>query len=196
MDALDAFKIYVALKNHFTRDSYDYIKYNGKTNVTYDSFIKRNDKLFFAKLGKRKDGYLVEFLVANFIIDPKVWIGELLSEEAETNYKEWKRRVESLSYNFESEIEFLDGIDEQQLNDLLEVKDKQHPKIIRMFLQRQFSLETLIVLNGIFGFMPRYDKVLSDPIYKEVSQLCRKYHPFLKYDSLKLKSVLRQKVGL
>ena len=196
MDALDAFKIYVGLKNHFTQEKYDYIKYNGKTNVTYDSFIKRKDKLFFAKLGKRKGEYIVEFLVANFIIDPKVWIGELLSEEAEQNYKEWKRRVESLSYNFENEIDFLDGLSEQQLNDLFEVKDKQHPKIIRMFLQRQFSIETLIVLNGIFGFMPRYDKVLSDPIYKEVSQLCKKYQPFLSYDKTKMKVLLRQKVGL
>jgi T4 gene Gp59 loader of gp41 DNA helicase/T4 gene Gp59 loader of gp41 DNA helicase C-term len=196
MDALDAFKTYVSLKRHFTSDSYDYIKYNGKINVTYDSFIKRNDKIFFAKLGKRKGEYLVDFLVSNFIIDPKVWIGELLSEEAEANYKDWKRRVESMSYLFDNEISFLENIDEQQLNDLFEIKDKQHPKIIRMFLQRQFSVETLIALNEIFGFLPRYDKVLSDPIYKEVSHLCKKYRPFLKYDRLKMKSLLKQKVGL
>ncbi len=63
MDAIDAYKVYLGVKNHFTQDSYDWFKYNKKVNVTYDSFLKRKDKIFFAKLGNRKDAYLEEFLI-------------------------------------------------------------------------------------------------------------------------------------
>ena len=38
MDAIDAYKVYLGVKNHFTQDSYDWFKYNKKVNVTYDSF--------------------------------------------------------------------------------------------------------------------------------------------------------------
>ena len=36
-----AFALYNALKLHFTSKSYDYFKYNGKTNVTKTTFTER-----------------------------------------------------------------------------------------------------------------------------------------------------------
>lgn len=194
MEAIDAYRTYVALKNHFTSDSYDYFKYNKKTNVTFDSFQKRKDKIFFAKLGNRKDSYLEEFLVSNFIHDTKTWIGELLSEESEAKYKEWKRKQESLTYAFKNEIEFLDGYTKEQFDDLFRVEDGTHPRIILMYLQKEMSIETLIILDSIFTFMRRYDRMISDPLYKEVSKLCKKYQPFLKFDKSKMKSLVRDRV--
>lgn len=194
MEAIDAYRTYVALKNHFTSDSYDYFKYNKKTNVSFDSFQKRKDKIFFAKLGNRKDSYLEEFLVSNFIHDTKTWIGELLSEESEAKYKEWKRKQESLTYAFKNEIEFLDGYTKEQFDDLFRVEDGTHPRIIRMYLQKEISLETLIILDSVFTFMRRYDRMISDPLYKEVSKLCKKYQPFLKFDTAKMKSLIKDKV--
>lgn len=194
MEAIDAYRTYVALKNHFTSDSYDYFKYNKKTNVSFDSFQKRRDKIFFAKLGNRKDSYLEEFLVSNFIHDTKTWIGELLSEESEAKYKEWKRKQESLTYAFKNEIEFLDGYTKEQFDELFSVESGTHPRIIRMYLQKEISLETLIILDSVFTFMRRYDTMITDPLYKEVSKLCKKYQPFLKFDKTKMRSLIRDKV--
>ena len=191
MDAFEAYKIYTAVKNHFVLDSYDYFKYNKKINLSYDSFLKRRDKIFFAKLGKRKEDYLEDFLVANFLHDPKIWIGELLSEESEARYKDWKRKQESLTYVFKNEVEFMDGWDSNQLNMWFDVDLESHPRIIRMYLRKEISLETLTILNSILNFIKRYDAQIKDPIYKEVSKLCRKYQPFLKYDRNKAKSILR-----
>ena len=191
MEAFEAYKIYTAVKNHFVLDSYDYFKYNKKINLSYDSFLKRRDKIFFAKLGKRKEDYLEDFLVANFLHDPKIWIGELLSEESEARYKDWKRKQESLTYVFKNEVEFMDGWDSNQLNMWFDVDLESHPRIIRMYLRKEISLETLTILNSILNFIKRYDAQIKDPIYKEVSKLCRKYQPFLKYDRSKAKSILR-----
>lgn len=194
MEAFEAYKIYTAVKNHFVLDSYDYFKYNKKINLSYDSFLKRRDKIFFAKLGKRKEDCLENFLVANFLHDPKIWIGELLSEECEVRYKDWKRKQESLTYVFKNEVEFMNGWDSNQLNMWFEIDLESHPRIIRMYLRKEISLETLTILNSILNFTKRYDTQITDPIYKEVSKLCRKYQPFLKFDKNKAKTILREMV--
>jgi hypothetical protein len=191
MEAFEAYKIYTAVKNHFVLDSYDYFKYNKKINLSYNSFLNRRDKIFFAKLGKRKENYLEDFLVSNFLHDPKMWIGELLSEESETKYKEWKRRQESLTYIFKNEVEFMDGWNSEELEEWFQVQYGEHPNIIRMYLRKEISLETLTMLNSILNFMNRYDKEVTDPVYKEVSKLCKKYQPFLRFDKSKVKSILR-----
>lgn len=191
MDAIDAYKTYIAVKNHFTLDSYDYFKYNKRTNVTYDSFLKRKDKVFFAKLGSRKEEYLEDFLVANFLHDPKIWVGELLSEESEERYKNWKKKQESLTYVFKNEIEFIDGWDASQFNELFHIEHGEHPKIIRMLLRKEISLETFTLLNSILNFLIRFDKAITDPVYKEVSKLCKKYQPFLKVEKSKVKTIVK-----
>ena len=40
----EAFGIYQALKLHFTTDSYNYFKYNGKSNISVTVFENRKDK--------------------------------------------------------------------------------------------------------------------------------------------------------
>jgi len=198
MEAIDAYKTYVALKNHFTSSTYDYFKYNKKTNVSFDSFQKRRDKIFFAKLGNRKDTYLEEFLVSNFIDDPRVWIGELLSEEAENKYKEWKKKQESLSYVFRNEIEFLSEYDtKEKLNAFFAVpEDGTHPKIFLMLMRKEISMETYLILDSILHFSKKYDRMYNDLIYKEVSNQCKKYLPFLNLDIQKQKKTLRTILGM
>lgn len=194
MDALEAYKLYVAVKNHFTVDSYDMFKYNRKVNVTMDSFLKRKDRIFFAKLGNRKDKYLEEFLVANFLQDPKIWVGELLSEECEERYKAWRKKQESLSYVFKNEMSFIEGWDAQELNVWFSTPEGDHPNVIKKYLRNEISLETLVILNQLLGFMKQYDKAIRDPIYKGVSDLCRKYQPFLKVDLQRQRKQLRELV--
>ena len=192
MDAIDAYKVYLGVKNHFTLDSYDWFKYNKKVNVTYDSFLKRKDKIFFAKLGNRKDAYLEEFLVSNFLHDTKMWVGELLSEECEERYKEWKRKQESLTYVFKNEMDFISGWTATELNEFFNAKGGDHPPIIKKYLRKEISLETLAILNSLLQFVKRYDIMIHDPIYKEVSKLCKKYQPFLNYDTTRMKKSLRE----
>ena len=39
----EAFSVYSALKLHFTQKSYDYLKYNGKSNISVIAFENRKD---------------------------------------------------------------------------------------------------------------------------------------------------------
>ena len=50
MQPIDAYLMYCAMKAHFDKSDYDFIKYNGKSKVSRDSFYNRNDRIFFVKL--------------------------------------------------------------------------------------------------------------------------------------------------
>ena len=39
MTGFDCYRTYLAFKNHFTKDNFDYFKYGGKTNATTTSFL-------------------------------------------------------------------------------------------------------------------------------------------------------------
>ena len=108
MSAFDAYKEYLALKNHFSKPGYDYFKYNGKLKVNADSFNSRKDKLFFQKLSKHSD--VRNFLVANLSKNEKAWIKDLAySEEAEKTYKDWLKRTQSLTYTIKNDLKALNG---------------------------------------------------------------------------------------
>jgi hypothetical protein len=110
MMPVDAYRQYLALKNHFTKDSYDYHKYCGKSRATVQSFYKRKDRFWFERIARQKsDQEIVEFFVSNFITctDPsKLWIGEMI-REGEERYEQWKKRNQSLSYIFKEETQSL-----------------------------------------------------------------------------------------
>ena len=55
MMPFDAYRCYLSLKNHFTKDHYDYIKYRGKTRATHQAFYKRKDRFWFEKFARKKN---------------------------------------------------------------------------------------------------------------------------------------------
>jgi hypothetical protein len=116
MTGYEAFESYQALKLHFTSDSYDYFKYNGKTNVSVNAFENRKDKYHFYKLSRKytnKDE-LISFIVSNFVEDESSWVGFLLQEEAEMAYTKRQKVIQSLSYTFENDCKLI--FDDCKLN--------------------------------------------------------------------------------
>lgn len=112
----DAYEMYHGLKLHFT-SKYDYVKYGGKTKVSKDQFMLRKDKYTFYKLSRKyKREELFGFYVSNFLKNPKVWVGELLMEDADSEYKLWLRVQQSLSYIFDQNLQFLFDQVETRMN--------------------------------------------------------------------------------
>ena len=85
MMPFDAYRCYLSLKNHFTKDHYDYHKYRGKTRATVQAFYKRKDRFWFEKFARSKnDKEVEEFFVSNFIYPN---IKELSVDPGSKDYK-------------------------------------------------------------------------------------------------------------
>ena len=131
MEAIDAYKMYLAFKQHFSSKSYDYFKYNGRVRVSNDAFFRRKDKFFFGKLARDKGKFLENYLLANFIKKDKVWVGDLLSDDGDENYNSWLKIQESLTYTFRNDVDYLGDTD--NFDSEFNVIDGQHPNILRKF---------------------------------------------------------------
>jgi hypothetical protein len=193
MTGYEAFSIYNGIKLHFTQKSYDYLKYNGKSNVSVVTFENRKDKFSFYKLSRKhpiKDDY-INFLVANLLEDSKVWVGTLLGEECEVIYRQRQKVIQSLSYTFENECKNLFSVYKNP-NDVL-VTNGDYPILLTKALRREISPETLIILNRILNFLPMWNKKISDTIrWPDYEMKLTKYASFLMLDDVKYKLILKK----
>ena len=190
----DAYKCYLAMKNHFTKDKYDYLKYHGKVRATHQAFYKRKDRFWFEKFARNKnDKEIEEFFVSNFIYSSNpetMWIGEMI-KEGEGRYTEWKKKVQSLSYIFKEESESL--FTNNKFDDVFDCS-KGHPIVLKKFLGGSLSIESMVIYDRILGYGKDFDKKLKDPVWETVSRRVKKYSPFLNIDVFRYKKILKEVV--
>ena len=188
-DPYESYKLYNALKLHFETDSYDALKYNFKTSIKPQSFFNRKDKYFFAKLAKTYGKNLKDYYIANFKMDVK-YVGDMLNEGGEQYYRSHKKVLESIHYSFENDINKLSEI-ESSFDELLLSENNNHPKIIKLWMQDEILLETIVILDSLTGFMDRENKKITETIiWPDIYRKITKYKPFVKFDTKKCRSIL------
>jgi len=198
MTEFEVYKMYLALKLHFTTEKYDVIEQKGKVRASKQAFAKRRDLFSIKKVSKTySDEEVANFLVANFTSGDR-W-GGIFDSEAGERYIEWKKRIESLPYIFERDLDSL--LLELEKDNLLfesafKIEKNNHPYIIKCFLRKIVSLETLVILDKLSPFISRFDNEIDDDImWPDISRMIRKYKPFLKFDKAKYNAILRTRAG-
>ena len=193
----DVYKTYLAIKLHFASDTYDYYKYGGKVNAKLDTFTKRKDRYFFHKLStKYGQDDILDFFVANFLSDSKRWIGNLLANDGRGVYLDYKKRKESFVYHFKQDcgtivsdfsrnsISFDDGF---------LCPNGQHPRVLRLLIQRKISYQTTIVLNHFLGFVKNWDKEITEKVvWPEISLKVARVKPFINFNATECKLIMKE----
>ena len=197
MDDFSVYRMYLALKLHFTTDNYDVIQQKGKVRASKAAFNKRKDLFSIKKIAKTySDEDVANFLVANFVSGDR-W-GGMFDSEAGKRFIDWKKRTESLTYLFSTDIDkILLEIEENSVKfkDIFTILKGQHPYIIKAYLRNTITIETLVILDRIIGFVDKFDKnILDEVIWPDISRLIKKYKPFLKIDVEKYDRTLRDKI--
>jgi len=194
LSPFDTYKEYLAYKNHFTKERYDYQRYGGKSRAKIDSFYKRKDRYFFEKMSRKyKDPEIKNFFLANFVNtdNPQgLWIGHIM-RSGETVYKEWQKRNESLFYQFKQKSEEL--MDRYTYDEFFDASSG-HPPILKEHLAGNISAEEMCVYEKLFGYCKDYDRQLKDPVWKVVGMKIRKYIPFLNIDKDQYRQYLMSKI--
>lgn len=191
-DPYEAYKVYNSLKLHFETDSYDALKYNFKTHITPQSFFKRKDKYFFAKVAKNYGKDLVHYFVSNFVRGSS-YIGEMLNEGGEQNYRDHKKIRESIHRTFEVDINKLVDLG-YDFDKYFISEDGQHPMIVKIWMQEEISLETIVILNSLLGFVPRESKKISETIiWPDIKRKIEKYTPFVDFNKDSCLKILKKR---
>jgi len=206
---LFVYEMYSAIKLHFT-SNYDFFKYHGKTKSSVKNredmnmFIQsKNFKLSvgLAKKIKTEDA-IIEFLIANILKNNKIWLNDLLSDEAEDEWIKWKRTQNSLTYNFITDVKWILS-NNLKFNSYLDAT-KGVPPILEFLLHDKIKIETVVIIDWLTGFLKQ--KVLKDKNFtifsniiiniEKYKPLFLHYHNFYDRDKLKFKKILLEKINI
>ena len=201
MNGFEVYKIYLAIKLHFTskNQSYDFHKHNGRTTARLETFTKRRDRYYFHRLSKSYDDKsIVNYFLSNFVSNTNLWVGDIIGKAGDEHYKQWSKKIESLHYYYEKDIDYIIErmtTKDIKFNDLFLSIDGQHPPIIKMFLAKKINFETLIILDDILRFTKKLNKNIKEKVlWPKLFDRMKRYKPFLSYNITKYKISLRDKM--
>ena len=193
MDGFKAYKYYIAVKLHFTKDNFDVFKNRGNLKGTRDAFNARNDRFMFEKLARKfpVDKDLIQYYVANFAYGSDTAVYSM--EEADSNLMEWNRRKQSITKIFSDDCNkiLLDACKNKIKEDaIFNLTNKGYCSILKLFLGNQISLETVRILDDfhpmIDSWKPNSSMVL---LWENDIRRIEKSKGFVKYDKLKVQKV-------
>ena len=191
----DVFKTYLAVKNHFTTD-YDYVKYEGRVTAKLESFTKRPDRYFFHKLSKRyNERDILDYFVANFAVDGNKWVGNLLSNEGTENYTRYRKYKDAFDYHLRNDCVYIrDDFSKRNISfdDGFSDSNGQHPRLLRLHIQRKIHIQTTVVLDSILSFSKVWSKEIEEKVvWPKIAHTLAKVKPFVLYNQTQAKMIMK-----
>ena len=193
MDGFKAYKYYIAIKLHFTKDNFDVFKNRGNVKGTRDAFNARNDRYMFEKLARKYpvDKDLIQYYVANFAYGNDAAIYSF--EEAETNLLEWNRRKQSITKIFADDCNkiLMDACKSKYKEEsIFNLTNKGYSSILKLFLGNQISLESLRIIDDLHPVIDSWKENSSMVLlWENEIRRIEKSKGFVKYDSDKVTKV-------
>jgi|TARA_B100000242_G_C42927778_1_gene430273 hypothetical protein len=199
VNGFEVYKIYLAVKLHFTSKgrSYDFHRHLGKTTARLETFTKRRDRYFFHKLSKSyNNNTIVDYFVSNFVTNTNLWVGDIIGKTGDDNYKQWSKKIEALHYYYEQDIDYILEQD-YKFDDLFKSVNGQHPPILKMFLSKKINFETVLILDEILSFTKQLNKNINEKVlWPKLYDRMIRYRAFLNYNLTKYKMTLKRKLKL
>jgi hypothetical protein len=192
MTGYEAYKLYLALKLHFTTEDYDVIETQGRLlNVSKTSFERRTDYKLFEKLARKfiSKSDLIQFIIANFVYGNK---NVIYSQESYDNLITWKKRKESITWQFSNDLdEILNKND--NFEDFINPKSGM-PKLFNYYLGGNITFESMVILQNLTNYLSKWESMII--LWHDHFLMIRKARPFVKYNVAKINNVYQKFLDL
>lgn len=190
MNAFDLYCKYLSIKTHFTNETFDYSKYGDNKKVSVQTFYKRKDQFHFTKLSRKYASVDIEdFLIANFIENPNIWVGDLLSQSSDDIYLNYRKIKDSMFYFFQADVEkIVEYCNSKNVNfnSLFQCND-DYPIITKMVMRKEINYQTFVILDIMLNFNFE-EKFKDDIIWKETMLKYYKYKKLIKVSDDEIKN--------
>lgn len=192
MTPFQTYRLYIALKTHFTRDDYDIVKSRGAiTTKSKESFEKEKD---FGQLYKISGKYgrkeIIDLLVANFATGDNS--ANIFGGEYEEIYQNYLTRRKRMLYNLNTDLDIiLFEMEKDGIKSCLDPMDG-HPLIFKLFKGRHIHIETVVIVEKLFPFV---DNFIMDQFLDKDCLLIKKYKPFVRFDKDEVKQRFEGKIS-
>lgn len=186
LDELDTFKLYTAVRLHFTTD-FDFFESKGAAppkTTTYAHLLKKKYHAAIVQLSKTyRAKQLRDYFVSNMLVDNGSYMFDV-SAEGKRVYQDYIRRRDSRSYIFRQDINRIcmetAKVGGKSIWDSTTVTNGQHPLLFRLFVGSYLSPESIAILGKLNDFVEDWDKKIAEPVlYPIVANQIKKFRPFV-----------------
>ena len=201
MHGLDVYRTYLAMKQHFSNPKFDFFQYDGKVNAKQETYQQRKDFYFFETLARRLTKEEVQnYMLATFVQAEdatKVWVGDI-KRDGRARYLAQQKQMDRLTYEISQDCDTVVNYLEENkctFNRLFETQqsNNSHPALLKLYIKKSISLETLLIYDQCLGYMRHWDRDLNDPLWEALSLKIKKYKPFLSIPVNKYRQILMEK---
>ena len=71
--------------------------------------------------------------------------------------------------------------------------DGQHPRMLRLLIQRKISYQTAVVLNHFLNFTKNWDKEITEKVvWPEISLKVARVKPFVNFNATECKLIMKE----
>lgn len=177
MNGFEVYREYIAIKLHFTNNSYDYFKLEGRTTANILSYNKRKDQYFFDYLAKNggDESDIRMKLVLYFLNERHMYIKEIVEEyRKRPNYfLQWLGFIEGFPY---TAIKQFNDIRDEFIKTKQSIDVFRSPLMFEKYLEKELYAESFILFDSFF----KISKLLKNNLlWKEESKILKKYFPFI-----------------
>jgi hypothetical protein len=188
MDGYKVWKLYMAVKLHFTTNAYNVFNNRGHVKGARDTFYSRNDRFIFEKLARKfpTERDVIQYFVANFAYGNNEVVYE--PGEGERNLITWNKRKESISQVFENDLHAIClHLEKEELseNHLYEKSGSDFPELFKLYLGGYITIESMVILDNYVNYIARIPSQLNLLLGEECRKIV-KCKGFVKYDTERL----------
>ena len=191
MNAFKAYRLYLAIKLHFTSEKYNVFQSRARVNATFAAFERRADRVMFARLARLypREPDLIKFLAANFLYG-HVPLYDVTT--AATNLRKFVARREAMSYNFMSDLRYLDEMSSDKripLNEMI-----RNPVIMMNVVGTEsITIETVCILHDLLDITKSWDPDdVTLIVWREEIIRIRKSTRFIRYNKGSIEKIIQQ----
>ena len=188
MDGSKAWKLYMAVKLHFTTNKYNVFNNRGHVKGARDTFYSRNDRFIFERLSRKfaTELDIIQYYVANFAYaNESVVYSDI---ESDTNLTKWKKRKQSISQVFENDLHvILVHLEKEKIpmKHLYHFNESNLPELLKLFLGGYVTIETMVILDSFSNYLIKWNENLN-LLWEEEYRRIEKCKGFVKFDKDKL----------
>lgn len=181
IDPIAGYKLDKSIKLHFCKPEYNMFK-NGLVMISGKSFDKRKDAPIYQYMTSNYNSEeLMFYFLGNHLAGNNNAIFNI-KYDGTTNYKDYLRRVQSLSYIFFDELTTISYEIDSMAHLYLSI-DNRPPPIVQFLLGGMLSLETVTLIHLYCKNLLEMD--YSDYIWDQKKELIEKYSWFFIYQHIK-----------
>ena len=122
--------------------------------------------------------------------------GNVLNNEGSENYTRYRKYKEAFGYHFRNDcVAIVHDFSRRGIsfNDGFRIINGQHPRVLRLLIQKKIHIQPAIVLDTILSFSKVWNKEITEKVvWPKIAHTITKLKPFVNFNFTEAKLIVKE----